>query len=174
MSAIPLQGVRLLGRTLLYCFGLLIAVSAQTTKPPSLPPESRQFDFWLGEWNVTTPDGKPAGSSKIETIANGAGLLENWTGAKGYTGKSLNAYNPGRKQWQQFWVGSGGGVLELAGALTDGSMVLTGEHLVGGKDTREKITWTPNADGSVRQHWEQSTDRGKTWTTVFDGIYRRK
>jgi hypothetical protein len=151
----------------------LAAQSAPSARPP-LPPESRQFDFWLGEWDVTTPDGKPAGSSKIELIANGAGLLENWTGKGGYTGKSLNAYNAARKQWQQYWVGTGGGVLELAGGLLDGNMVLTGEHEVGGKHLVEKITWTPNADGSVRQHWEQSADAGKSWTTAFDGHYRKK
>jgi hypothetical protein len=154
--------------------GVLTSTSAQPTKPPPLPPESRQFDFWLGEWEVTTPDGKPAGSSRIELIADGAGLLENWTGAKGYSGKSLNSYNPAKKQWQQFWVGAGGGVLELSGALVDGQMVLQGEHVVGGKPTVEKITWTPNADGSVRQHWEQSTDSGKTWATAFDGRYKKK
>ena len=151
--------------------------SAQPAPPPAprpLPAEARQIDFWLGEWEVTTPDGKPAGSSKIELIANRAGLLENWTGKGGYTGKSLNAYNAARKQWQQYWVGTGGGVLELAGGLVDGNMVLMGEHDVGGKPTVEKITWTPNADGSVRQHWEQSTDGGKTWTDAFDGLYRRK
>ena len=151
-------------------------LSAQTPAPV-LPPESRQFDFWIGEWDVATPDGKPAGSSRIERIANGAGLLENWTGypaPAGGNGKSLNAYNQAKKQWQQFWVGSGGGVLELAGGLVDGHMVLAGEHDVRGRHLTEKITWTPNANGSVRQHWEQSTDGGKTWTTAFDGLYRKK
>ena len=158
----------------------VLHVSAQTPPPPvppPLPPESRQFDFWIGEWDVTTPDGKPAGSSRIERIANGAGLLENWTGypaPTGDNGKSLNAYNRARQQWQQFWVGSGGGVLELAGGLVDSNMVLTGEHDVRGRHLTEKITWTPNSDGSVRQHWEQSTDGGKTWTTAFDGLYHKK
>lgn len=142
--------------------------------PPPLPPESCQFDFWIGEWNVTTPDGQPAGANRIEPIAGHAGLLENWTGAKGFSGQSLNASNPARKQWQQFWVGSDGGVLELSGGLVDGGMVLTGAHDVRGRHLQEKITWTPNADGTVRQHWEQSKDDGKTWTTAFDGLYRRK
>jgi len=156
---------------------LAVGLSAQQPVPPPLPPESRQFDFWVGEWEVTTPDGKPAGSSRIELIAGGAGLLENWTGypaPTGGSGKSLNAYNPGRKQWQQYWVGSGGGVLELAGGLVGRDMVLTGEHTVSGQGLTEKITWTPNADGSVRQHWEQSKDGGKTWTDAFDGLYRKK
>jgi hypothetical protein len=39
---------------------------------------------------------------------------------------------------------------------------------------RERITWTANADGSVRQLWESSDDEGKTVTVAFDGLYRRR
>ncbi len=166
-----------LSRTKLGLLALLaLNASAQTPPaPPPLPPESRQFDFWLGEWNVTNPAGKAAGQSRIEAIAGQAALLENWTGAGGgFTGKSLNAYNAPKKQWQQFWVDNTGGVLELSGGLVDGRMVLTGEHDVRGGHRTERITWTPNPDGSVRQHWEQSTDGGKTWVTAFDGLYRKK
>ncbi len=154
----------------------LFDLAAQTTPPtpPPLPPEAHQFDFWIGDWAVTNPAGQPAGTNKIEPIAGHAGLLENWTGGDGYSGKSLNAYNSEKKQWQQFWVGSGGGVLELAGGLVNGNMVLTGTHVVRGKSTTERITWTPHPEGTVRQHWEQSTDGGQTWTTAFDGLYRRK
>lgn len=159
---------RLLGLLLL----IVLPAPAQTPRP-ALPPESRQFDFWLGEWDVTNAAGKLAGTSKIESIA-AAGLLESWTGATGYTGRSLNAWNAAKKQWQQYWVGSDGGVLELSGGLVDGRMVLAGEHGVKGGRRLERITWTPNADGTVRQHWEQSADGGKTWTTAFDGLYRRR
>lgn len=123
---------------------------------------------------MTAPDGKPAGTNKIELIANGAGLLENWSDADGGSGKSLNVYNPANKQWQQFWVSSSGGILELAGAVVNGKMVLTGEHDVRAQHFAERISWTPNADGTVRQHWERSTDGGKSWQTVFDGLYKRK
>ncbi len=144
--------------------------------PPAPPPVNHDFDFWLGEWEVTTPDGKAAGRNRIESVAQGRGLLENWEGDQasgGGNGKSLNTYNAAKGQWQQFWVGSGGGVLELAGGLVDGRMVLTGRHTVRGAALTERITWTPNADGSVRQLWEQSRDDGHTWTVVFDGHYRR-
>jgi hypothetical protein len=148
---------------------------AQTPPPaPPLPPESRQFDFWVGDWEVTNPAGKVAGRSRIELVAGGAGVLENWTGASGYTGRSLNAWNAGRKQWQQYWVGSDGGVLELVGGIVEGRMVLSAEREVRGQRRLERITWTPQADGTVRQHWEQSTDNGKTWATAFDGLYRKK
>lgn len=154
---------------------LSMSLGAQTPPPsPALPPEARQFDFWIGDWEVTNPAGKVAGTNKIDSIAGGAGLLEQWTGATGYTGRSLNAWNAAKKQWQQYWVGSDGGVLELSGVLVDGRMVLVGGREVGGTRRIEKITWTPNPDGTVRQHWEQSADGGKTWTTAFDGLYRKK
>ncbi len=171
----------------LFAAGFALSLAAQTPAPsPAAPPPpapvNHDFDFWIGEWVVTTPDGKPAGTSRIERVSGGHGLLENWQGApppggapgSGGDGKSLNAYNAAKKQWQQFWIGSGGGVLELAGGLQEGKMILSADHAVRGKQTLERITWTPNADGSVRQHWEQSTDAGKTWTTAFDGLYRKK
>lgn len=159
----------------LIAISLTMNLGAQTPpSPPPLPPEARQFDFWVGEWEVTNPAGKVAGVNRIEIIAGGAGLLEQWSGASGYTGRSLNAWNPAKKEWQQYWVGSDGGVLELNGGLVDGRMVLSADREVEGKRRIDRITWTPNADGTVRQLWGQSSDDGKTWTTAFDGLYRRK
>lgn len=164
------------------CFSVFMIASlvvstglAQAPKgPPPAPPETRQFDFWVGEWEVTTPDGKPAGTNKIERIAKDRGLLENWTGAGGGEGKSLNAYNAAKRQWQQFWVGANGAVVELSGGLdAQGNMVLAGESR-GPNPGLHRITWTPKADGTVRQLWESSTDEGKTWKVAFDGLYRRK
>lgn len=158
---------------------LLAQTPAPASPPPPPPPApvNHDFDFWIGDWNVTTPDGKPAGTNRIESVSNGHGLLENWVGdpaAGGGNGKSLNAFNRSTGQWQQFWVGAGGGVLELAGGRIDGKMVLIGSHIVNGQSLIERITWTPNSDGTVRQHWDQSRDAGKTWQTVFDGLYRKK
>ncbi len=67
-------------------------------------------------------------------------------------------------------------MLELAGGLNaKGEMVLVGERkLRDGRTSTSRITWTPHADGTVRQHWEQSVDGGKTWATALDGRYRKK
>jgi len=161
---------------------LLFIASALAQTPPVPAPVNHDFDFWLGDWNVTTPDGNPAGTNRIESVAGGRGLYENWEGATqpngqpGGDGKSLNAFNPAKKQWQQFWIGGGGNVLELAGGLVDGKMVLLSAErpLRDGRSVTNRITWTPNPDGTVRQLWEQSFDAGKTWQTAFDGLYRRK
>jgi len=146
-------------------------ISAQTARASA--PESHQFDFWLGEWDVFDTQGKAGGHSRIDSIAEGRGLLENWTDAGGTTGKSLNVYNDAKRCWQQFWVGDGTPVLELSGGLVGESMVLSGSRAgKSGAPTVDRITWTPLADGAVRQHWELSSDGGKTWRDIFIGIYR--
>ncbi len=156
---------------------LLLAVSllassaiAEAQPKPCAAPEHRQFDFWVGDWRVTTPDGKHAGDNRIEKVLDGCALHESWQGASGGRGFSYNAYDRDRKVWHQTWVDKQGNLLLLEGGLRDGAMVLEGAQGA----TLNRITWTPNKDGSVRQHWEASADQGKTWQTAFDGLYRRK
>jgi hypothetical protein len=38
---------------------------------------------------------------------------------------------------------------------------------------QQRLTFSRNADGTVRQLWETSAD-GKAWQPVFDGRYTRK
>lgn len=154
---------------------LLAALSAQPPPAPPAPPaESSQFDFWLGDWEVTAKNGNVVGHSRVEKIASGWGVLESWESAR-FPGKSINAWNPAQRCWQQFWVGSGGAILELRGGLdAQGRMVITGQSPAPQGGTRlNRITYTPNADGTVRQHWEISADGGVTWSTSFDGLYHR-
>jgi len=104
-------------------------------------------------------------------------MSESWTGAGGFSGSSLNVYNADRKKWHQTWADSGGGLLTLEGGLTDGKMVLTGEAVDAAKPgavTLNRITWQPLPDGRVRQLWEASVDKGKTWKTAFDGLYTKQ
>ncbi len=134
-----------------------------------------QFDFWVGEWDVFTPNGRQAGTNRIEKVTSGCILLEHWSGAGGGSGKSINFYDPGRKKWVQEWVDASAGVILTAGELKDGSMVLEGEHIYrNGRKELYRGTWTPQPDGTVRQLLEQSRDGGQTWYVWFDGKYVRK
>ena len=147
--------------------------------PPARPctaPMYRHFDFWVGRWDVVSPTGQFAGTNRITRIDSGCALHESWSSAAGgYTGQSLNSVGLDRK-WHQTWVDSSGLRLELRGGLVGSSMVLEGE--TPSRDpklpaTKNRITWTPENPDLVRQHWETSTDLGKTWTTSFDGRYHR-
>jgi hypothetical protein len=134
----------------------------------------RQFDFWLGHWDVTS-GGQPAGRNHIELIHGGCVLAEHWVSTEGdFAGSSLNMYDKANDKWHQTWVDTGGTLLELDGGFTDGNMVMSGTRPgPDGQAVTNRITWTRNEDGSVRQHWETSTD-GETWTTAFDGLYVRE
>ncbi|GJL93222.1 tetratricopeptide repeat protein [Hyphococcus sp.] len=152
-----------------------IAVVAALT--PCTAPEYRHFDFWLGEWDVTSAGAtQPTASSKISSQQAGCVILEEYT-AGGFTGMSINFYDNVTERWHQSWMSNAGSAVYLEGGLNDaGEMAMSDEGMTSHEVTGNigRTTWTPNDDGSVRQHWESSTDGGETWTTVFDGIYTRK
>ncbi len=135
-------------------------------------PEYREFDFWLGAWEVRDSTGKVLGHNEIRPVSGQCALLENWRGAGGGRGVSINTYDTERSKWTQRWVGSGA-TLWLEGGLQQGEMVLTGTELrttPRGK-VLDRITWTPLPDGRVRQSWDISADRGATWMHAFIGFY---
>ena len=141
---------------------------------PCDAPEYRAFDFWLGEWQVRIPTGKLVGTNRIEREYDGCVVHERYTTDRGYHGESLNIYDASRKVWHQTWVDSAGTLLLLDGGLRKGEMVLEGQSVgADGQPIRQRITWTPNADGSVRQHWEAMDAKGQ-WSTAFDGSYTHK
>jgi hypothetical protein len=147
--------------------------SAQAAPPTCDAAEHRQFDFWLGEWDVTGPNGQAAGRNSITRELNGCVLHEHWTGATGPRGESFNIWDRTRKRWHQTWVSDTGNLLVLEGGLVNGAMRMTGDTMSPKGPVRNRITWTPASDGSVRQFWETSIDDGKTWQIAFDGRYRR-
>ena len=151
------------------------AAAQQAARPPACTStEHHQFDFWIGEWDVTLPNGKHAGTNRIEPILSGCVLRETWSGAGGMHGTSYNIYDAAGRRWHQTWVDDGGNLLELNGTFAAGKMVLTGQQKDSAGTMLQRITWTPSGDGQVRQLWETSTDDGKTWSVVFDGRYRKK
>ena len=159
---------------LLIAFVSLSPVMAQAPDGSCSSEKAREFDFWVGEWDVYSGD-KKAGTNRIQPILGGCVLQETWSGSEGSAGSSFNFYNPQTKKWHQFWVWRRGTTLELAGSYRDGRMILEGRSEDGqGRKILNRITWFDLEDGTVRQHWEQSRDKGKTWQTSFDGLYRKK
>jgi hypothetical protein len=136
----------------------------------------RQFDFWLGDWDVRDPGGKLVGRNRVTRVHGGCALEEQWSGHGGVTGSSLNAWDADRDRWHQTWVDNTGAVLLLDGGWTGERMVLSGQDAPapGASPTLQRISWEPLPDGRVRQLWEASKDGGRTWATAFDGTYSRR
>ena len=156
-------------------FKELLRLGDRLTKPCLYQSEHKQFDFWVGEWNVETTQGQPAGKNIIERMEQGCILMENWTGAAGGTGKSINFYNASTGKWRQTWVDSTGNVAEYEGEYKDGAMRFDGNPVINnGKKTLRRLTLSIQGPDRVRQLFEQSADDGKTWTTQYDLIYVRK
>jgi len=147
----------------------------EQARPTCKHAASRQFDFWIGQWRVTEK-GKLAGHNRIERILDGCALLENWTGAKGGEGKSLNFFDRDDGLWHQTWIDRSGGALFLSGKFENGAMRLQGAQPASDKQpaTRHRITWTALPDGSVRQLWESTPVGKEEWATQFDGLYVRE
>ena len=169
-----MNGVRIaLAGTLAAC----IASACGAAPPACTAPEHRQFDFWVGEWDVADASGKPAGTNRISAIHDGCALREEWQGRSGVTGSSLNVYDRERKRWHQTWVDSSGGLLVLEGGFADGAITLSGTSFEAGapsKRTLQRIRWQAQPDGRVRQLWETSANEGNDWSVVFDGWYTRR
>lgn len=146
-------------------------------KPCAVNPVYRFFDFWIGEWEAYGPKGK-GGDSKISLVLDSCVILEEWTSTQqGYAGKSFNTYNTATKMWQQTWVDNRGGLTEYNNSRwnKDTMIVTTGnEKQANGSWLIQRMTFTKLDNDKVRQHGENSTDGGKTWTTSFDLEYRRK
>lgn len=169
--------MRLIG--LLCLFLPAVAIAAEAPRC-SDDPAFHQLDFWLGDWSVRVGE-KEVGNNRIHTILDGCAIRESWKSSEGQHGESLFYYIPAAAQWRQVWVTqralAPGGTKEkrLAETLEDGSLRFLGE--VTRPDSRatylDRTTLTPNADGTVRQLIEVSTD-GTTWQTVFDARYVRQ
>jgi len=147
-------------------------------KPCAATSENRQFDFWLGEWNVeTTQGGVPAGQSKIELILGDCVVQENWqSDGNPYSGKSYNMYDAALKRWEQYWVDNSGGNIFFYGGLNDGVMDYWTDEIPqpSGPNLKRHLQFIKLTPDKVRQFSQGSTDGGKTWKPEYDFTYVRK
>jgi tetratricopeptide (TPR) repeat protein len=160
-------------------FAKLAEQTNRNLAPCSYTVENRQFDFWIGEWNVeTSKGGIPAGQSRIEKTLGDCVILENWqSNGSPYTGKSYNIYNTSLKRWEQFWVDNVGGNIFFYGGLNkDGVMDYYTDELPQPDGTKLKrhLQFFPLGPDKVRQFSQGSTDGGKTWNVEYDFTYIRK
>jgi hypothetical protein len=159
-----------------------VATSSSAVTPSPAPamsascvaPQYRQFDFWLGEWDLVGADGKKSAEDKVVPILGGCALQENWASVKSGQGMSVSAYDPATRHWHQTLLDDSGAVLHLEGEFADAKMILVGQRpsqKEKGVTITHRIAWTVLPDHRVKQYWEASTNGGRTWRPVFEGTY---
>ena len=135
----------------------------------------RQFDFWVGEWEVRLATGAVAGKNIITLEQDGCLLVEHWTAAGGGgTGTSFNYYDIRDKRWHQLYLdnsGNAGAFPAMAGTLTNGRMVMLTDDV---NNSMSRWTWYVMEPGKVKQMAEVSTDHGKTWQVTWNSVYIKK
>ena len=154
--------------------------SSAAESAPASPCEQdarfREFDFWVGAWDVRDGEGTLQGENAITSEEQGCVLVERWRGVQGSTGMSINFLDKVTDEWVQIWHAGSGYQIAIRGGLTGEGMLLRGtiHYINTGQTAPFRGLWTPLPDGRVRQFFEQSNDDGMTWTPWFEGFYSRK
>lgn len=150
-----------------------IAEAADLAHRPCLHrPEYRQFDFWLGTWDVRIPAGFRASRDVIRRSEDGCVVTHEWTGTLGARGRSHSYYDATSETWIQVWITSTGINGTMTGGLDeDGFLVLEGPGATPGNLIRSR--WKPLDPDTVEVSTVTSTDGGDTWSASSLNTFQR-
>jgi len=156
----------------------------QTSAAPQNPcaaPQQKQFDFWVGEWELTWPGEKPSetghGTNSIKRIMDGCVVQENFSGGDSMhlRGTSVSTFDPRSGHWKQTWVDNEGGYLDFTGDFANGQMILQREFTQkNGARVMQRMVWKNISATEMDWSWEASRDGGKTWQVNWPIHYKRK
>lgn len=168
-----------------FVFGACAHAETQSASPPPPLPncsaaEHHALDFWIGEWDAYRADNNHlSGRSSITSSDGGCVVNEHWTSVGApfsYSGRSLNTFNTSGGHWEQYWADSTGARVYFVGGVIAGGVVQMSTPAPSpsgpnGAMQWARVTFTPNADGTVTQQGDTSAD-GQTWTLNYRLIYR--
>lgn len=139
--------------------------------------EAKQFDFWVGTWDVAWegPSGPLKGTNTI--TKQGCIVIEHFDGplgAPGYIGNSASAWVPSLKKWVQHYRDTSGFVASYVGGVEGSAFILyratpslaiaNNGRLVWRDITPDRMVWTN----------DRSLDNGATWTAQLTITYTRR
>jgi hypothetical protein len=135
----------------------------------------QQFDFWLGEWDVTWGDDQHA-TNRVDKILDAKVIREQFDGHPDapFRGLSLSVYDPQAKQWRQTWVDDQGNYWAFSGGFEDGRMTLATEVVADGKPVQLRMVFFNIEADELDWNWERSEDGGRNWELRWHLHYTRK
>ena len=136
--------------------------------------ESRQFDFWIGEWELERSDGARA-RVRVTSTHDGCVIQEDFDAspAMPLTGRSLASWDPQTRGWKQTWVDNFGSFFTFTGGFENGRMTLTAPYVNAGKASLHRRVWSSITSDSFEWDWVTSDDDGKTWRPAWKFTGRR-
>ncbi len=137
--------------------------------------ESRQLDFWLGDWTVTYPSMSGGSANKVDLSLDKCLVVESWDGGRGRKGENMFAYSADDKSWHGMFADNQGRVHVFEGKVAQGFAEFTGPSRgPNGEAVLNRIKIVRMGPDKVEQSWEKSTDNGASWKTEFRGEYSRR
>jgi len=160
------------------------AYSQGSAPRPCEVPNASQFDFWLGEWDLTwraeQSGGKKGavgkGTNSITKMLGRCVVREDFNSLDaGLSGNSVSVYNTSKGRWQQTWVDNQGSYLLFSGEFEAGQMTLKTEPFLRGEKTLiNRMVFRNITPNSLDWDWQTSADGGKTWKDLWNIHYAKK
>lgn len=153
---------------------------AQTPQDPCKSESSREFDFWVGTWDLEWKSAEGAvqkGTNEITKILGGCVVRESFDGGKDMPlrGQSYSMFDSISGKWKQTWVDNQGSYLDFSGGMEDGKMVLSRTFTNrAGKEMMQRMVFFNISKDSLEWNWENSGDGGKTWNLAWHIRYARR
>jgi len=142
-------------------------------RPPACAStEDRQFDFWVGEWDVMGTGHRALVAESTITLADeDCIVMENWRPFGGGHAHSISVYDHANHHWRQYYAGAGIAPAEYTGTL-DPDGVLRFD--IDASSPRKRMNYQRIDANTVRQWGEQYDESSHAWSTTWDLAYRRR
>ena len=145
--------------------------------------EARQFDFWLGDWDLTWPaeqtggaEGEIAsGKNHITQLFGDCAIEERFSTNDGsFQGRSFSVFDTLAGTWKQTWVDNTGGYLSFTGDFNGEQMELRTEPVARNSETIvQRMVFSDIEADSLSWTWQGSRDGGRSWNDLWNIAYRR-
>jgi len=157
--------------------------SAQTQQAGASPCAAdsnyQRLAFWVGDWEVVDSTGAHYANQRVRAVIDSCAITAEWTGRVGDKGLNLSAYDRQTGEWRQVYVSNQvPAPLGITLRRSDPSYAGPGLRFIpllaapAGNLVRSRVTIMPLTDRRVMQLFEDSSDGGKSWRTVFKAEHR--
>ena len=160
---------------LIWSMASLTSFSQSTTTSPGHQINAAQFDFWVGDWDLTWNDSLKGTNTIKKQLNNYVITEEFYNPSTQFTGKSWSVYDTVSARWRQTWVDNQGGYIALSGQFENNKMILATEPVVrNGKAIVSRMIFYNIQANSFDWNWEHSTDGGTRWNLAWKIHYQRR